>query len=77
MLGVRKAVQVLTGGINGAVDWTFSGATHAVLLCLVQVVGDTSFCTVVEFRLVQSSCPVRSLSAWVCHLNDSLCSSIL
>lgn len=45
MLGIGEAVQVLAGGIDGAVNGTFSGAIYAVLLCLVQVVGDTSFCT--------------------------------
>lgn len=45
MLGIGEAVQVLTGGIDGAVDGTFSGAIDAVLLSLIQVVGDTSFCT--------------------------------
>lgn len=43
VLGVGEAVQVLAGGVNGAVDGAFSGAAHAVLLCLIQVVGDTSF----------------------------------
>lgn len=44
VLGVGEAVQVLTGGVNGAVDGTLSGAAHAVFLCLVQVVGDTGVC---------------------------------
>lgn len=44
VLAVGEAVQVLTGGVNGAVDRTFGGAAHAVLLCLVQVVGDTGVC---------------------------------
>lgn len=44
VLGVGEAVQVLIGGINGAVDRTLSGATHAVLLRLVQVVGDSGVC---------------------------------
>lgn len=35
MLGVGEAVQVLAGGIDGAVDGTFSGATDAVFLRLV------------------------------------------
>lgn len=48
VLGVGEAVQVLAGGIDGAVDGTFGGATYAVLLCLIQVVGDTSFYTWME-----------------------------
>lgn len=51
VLGVGEAVQVFTSGIYSAVDRTFGGATHAVLLCLVQVVGDTGFYTVVKVRL--------------------------
>lgn len=42
--GVGEAVQVLAGGVDGAVDRTLGGATNAVLLCLVQVVGDAGFC---------------------------------
>lgn len=48
VLGVSEAVQVLAGGVDGAVDGAFSGAIYAVLLRLVQVVGDTSFCTGIE-----------------------------
>lgn len=43
VLGVGEAVQVLAGGIDGAVDGAFGGATYAVLLRLIQVVGDTGF----------------------------------
>lgn len=45
VLGVGEAVQVFAGGIYSAVDGTFGGASHAVLFCLVQVVGDTGLCT--------------------------------
>lgn len=48
VLAVGEAVQVLTGGIDGAVDWTLGGATYAVLLRLIQVVGDTGFYTGME-----------------------------
>lgn len=44
VLGVGEAVQVLVGGIYGAVDGTLGGATQAVFLRLVQVVGDTGIC---------------------------------
>lgn len=47
VFGVGKAVQVFAGSIYGAVDGTFSGSSHAVLLRLVQVVGDTGFYTAV------------------------------
>lgn len=60
LLGVGEAVQVLAGGVDGAVDGAFSGATYAVLLSLVQVVGDTSFCTGMEKILASFShaeCP--------------------
>lgn len=40
VVAVGEAVQVLAGGVDGAVDGTFGGAAHAVFLCLVQVVGD-------------------------------------
>lgn len=45
VLGVGEAVQVLAGGVDGAVDWTLCGAADAVLLRLVQVVGDAGLCT--------------------------------
>lgn len=48
MLGVGEAVQILAGGIYGAVDGAFCGASHAVFLCLIQVVGDASFYTGTE-----------------------------
>lgn len=48
VLCVGEAVQVLAGGVDGAVNGTFGGATHAVLLRLIQVVGDTSFYTRME-----------------------------
>ena len=38
VLGIGEAVKVLTGCINGAVDWTLCGASHTVFLCLIQVV---------------------------------------
>lgn len=44
VLRVGEAVQVLAGGVDGAVNRTLGGATDAVLLCLVQVVGDAGFC---------------------------------
>lgn len=44
VLVVSEAVQVLVGGIDGAVDGPFVGASDAVLLSLTQVVGDASFC---------------------------------
>lgn len=44
MRGVGEAVQVLAGGVDGAVDRTLGGTTDAVLLCLVQIVGDAGFC---------------------------------
>lgn len=57
VLGVGVAVQVFAGGIYGAVDGAFSGATHAVLFCLVQVVGDTGFYTGVEVTVsIVSEC---------------------
>lgn len=51
VLGVGEAVQVLAGGIDGAVNGTFGGAAHAVFLRLIQVVGDTSFYTGMELRV--------------------------
>lgn len=44
VLGVGEAVQVLAGGVDGAVDGSLGGAADAVLLRLVQVVGDAGFC---------------------------------
>lgn len=51
MLGIGEAVEVLTGGVDGAVYRAFSGAAYAILLRLVQVVGDTSFYTGMEETL--------------------------
>lgn len=55
VLGVGEAVQIFAGGIYSAIDGTFGGATHAVLLRLVQVVGDASFYTGPEGSLSFSS----------------------
>lgn len=52
VLAVGEAVQVLTGGIDGAVDWTLGGATYAVLLRLIQVVRDTGFYTGIEVTFI-------------------------
>lgn len=51
VLAVGEAVQVLAGGIDGAVDGTLRGTPHAVLLRLIQIVGDPSFCMRAEFVL--------------------------
>lgn len=51
VLGIGEAVEVLTGGVDGAVYGAFSGAAYAILLRLVQVVGDTSFYTGMEETL--------------------------
>lgn len=48
MLGIGEAVEVLTGGVDGAVYGAFGGAAYAILLRLVQVVGDPSFYTGME-----------------------------
>lgn len=62
VLGVGETVQVLAGGINRAVDGTFGGASHAVLLSLIQVVGDASFYTGMEVGFSKAPVVVSTAS---------------
>lgn len=62
VLGVGETVQVLAGGVNRAVDGTFGGASHAVLLSLIQVVGDASFYTGTEVGFSKAAVVVSTAS---------------
>ena len=72
VLGVGEVLQVLVGCVYGAVDGTFGGAAHAVLLCLIQVVGYSSFCTGVKVIFnILFSC-FLSVSPYFVTLNNSI-----